>query len=120
MGVELRTDGWAFSFDFLLNDEAGVATFMKFLRIERNSLSLIFWLKCRNFKKLYELKAKNKRIKAAMKNIYKKHIKEKSSAAVDLPSEMRKQIHDKMSNDISLLYNLFDPAQKRVLTYYSF
>lgn len=61
------------------------------------------------------MNAKNKKIKAAMKNIYKKHIKEKSSTAVDIPSEMRKKIQEKMSKDIPQNYNLFDPAQKLVI-----
>ena len=110
-----RAEQWALNFEFLLNDEAGVATFMEFLKKEYCSENLSFWLKCKNFKQLFNSSnVNNKAIVDAIKKIHDTHISQNAPYEVNIDYNTRKMIESRMNEDPSALCDIFDAAQRHV------
>lgn len=110
-----RAEQWALNFEFLLNDEAGVATFMEFLKKEYCSENLLFWLKCKNFKQMFiSSNLDNKAVVDAIKKIYDTHISQNAPYEVNIDCNTRRMIESRINENPSALCDIFDVAQKHV------
>ena len=111
-----RAKQWALNFECLLNDEAGVATFMEFLKKEYCSENLLFWLECKKYKNLFHASTNNddKAVMDAFMEIYLSHISLDSPFEVNIDCITKKNIEGRMLDDPATLGDIFDAAQMHV------
>uniref|UniRef100_A0A1I8NMK1 Regulator of G-protein signaling loco n=2 Tax=Stomoxys calcitrans TaxID=35570 RepID=A0A1I8NMK1_STOCA len=80
-----RVSAWAISFEHLLEDTAGLATFAAFLKMEFSAENIYFWTSCERYKNTENLL--DRQIQA--KHIYGQYLSSNSSEPVNLDSQTR-------------------------------
>ncbi|MEE6496279.1 hypothetical protein FKM82_002281 [Ascaphus truei] len=98
---------WSDSFDDLLANKYGVATFRTFLKSEFSEENIEFWLACEDFKKT---KSPNK-LTTKAKKIYDEFIEKESPKEINIDFQTRENITHTLQEPS---HSCFSAAQKRV------
>lgn len=98
---------WANSFEHLLQDPAGLATFAEFLKLEFSAENIYFWTSCERYR---NTESQSER-QVQAKQIFQKYLANGCREPVNLDSQTRNLSEEMLKNAEA---NLFVAAQKQI------
>ncbi|XP_013409534.1 uncharacterized protein LOC106173091 isoform X2 [Lingula anatina] len=102
-----RVAGWAVSFEKLLADPAGQATFTEFLKKEFSEENMLFWITCEKFKKI----SSPAQMKVRAQEIFSCHLATGATEPVNIDSVARKRAAECLENPVP---DMFDMSQQQI------
>lgn len=102
-----RVASWAISFEHLLEDAAGLATFAEFLKLEFSAENIYFWTSCERYRNTENLCERQ----VQAKQIFNKFLASGCPEPVNLDSQTRNLSEEALQNADK---DLFIKAQKQI------
>ncbi|XP_075146307.1 regulator of G-protein signaling loco-like isoform X2 [Haematobia irritans] len=102
-----RVSAWAISFEHLLEDTAGLATFAQFLKLEFSAENIYFWTSCERYKNTENVNERQ----VQAKQIFGKYLSSSGSEPVNLDSHTRNISEEDLQKADK---DLFLKAQKQI------